>query len=451
MKPIALFRDAARNVPAYRHFLAERGVDPARVRSMADFSTLPIVTKENYLRAYPLAERCRGGSLDGSAAVALSSGSSGQPTIWPRTLTDELAGAARFEQIFRVFGADEHSTLAVVCFPLGNWIGGMYTAAACRQLAARGYRVTVATPGNHVEETLRVVEALGPEFDQVVLLGYPPFVKNVIDAGTARQVDWRERRIKLVLAGEVFSERWRDLVAERAGIADPVQDIAALYGTADAGVLANETPRTVRIRRRLAGDPERARKLFGDDRLPTLAQYDPAHRYFEEVDGTLLFTADGAVPLIRYEIGDTGGITPYAELAPLAGENPAAPEEPFVHVFGRSLFAVSIFGANIFPENVSEALERPEIAGWTTGRFVMRTPEDADGDRYLDITVELAPGSAGDGRAPTVAEAIRAHLIRRNSEFANYVPAARQTPAVQFRPVGDPENFPVGVKHRYSR
>ncbi|MFG1918578.1 hypothetical protein [Micromonospora sp. NPDC048898] len=115
------------------------------------------------------------------------------------------------------------------------------------------------------------------------------------------------------------------------------------------------------------------------------------------------------------------------------------------------MFAVSLFGANIYPENVSEALERPEIAAWTTGRFVLRTPEDVDGDRYLDVTVELAPGSEGDGREAAVAEAIRAHLVRRNSEFAHHVPAARQTPAVRFRPVGDPENLPIGVRHRYSR
>ncbi|MFG1921830.1 phenylacetate--CoA ligase family protein [Cryptosporangium sp. NPDC048952] len=420
-----MFHNAAEQVPAYGHFLDARGVDPDRVRTLDDFRSVPPVTKENYVRAYPLPERCRGGTLDGCDTVALSSGSSGQPTVWPRRLVDELAATERFAEIFRTFGADQYRTLAVICFPLGNWVGGMFTAAACRHLTTQGFRLTVATPGNVVDEILRVIDALGPFYDQVVLLGYPPFVKNVIDRGSG----WPARKLKLVFAGEVFSERWRDLIAERAGIADPIAHTAALYGTADAGVLGIETPRTVRLRRELSGT------TFGGGRVPTLVEYDPEHRYFETDGGALLFTADGAVPLIRYDIGDEGGLLP----------------DNVVYVYGRSLFAVSLYGANVYPENVAEALEADDIVGWTTGRFVLRTPENGNGDRLLDITVELAPGFAGEGREALVAEAIRAHVPRVNSEFAHYVPADRQLPTVRFRPVGDPDNFPVGVKHRYSR
>jgi phenylacetate-CoA ligase len=50
-----------------------------------------------------------------------------------------------------------------------------------------------------------------------------------------------------------------------------------------------------------------------------------------------------------------------------------------------------------------------------------------------------------------VAESIRAQLVRLNSEFAHYVPADRQLPRVELRPAGDPEYFPVGVKHRWVR
>ena len=58
----------------------------------------------------------------------MSSGSTGEPTVWPRSLTDELGVAARFEQVFAdSFAAGERSTLAVVCFPLGTWVGGLYT------------------------------------------------------------------------------------------------------------------------------------------------------------------------------------------------------------------------------------------------------------------------------------------------------------------------------------
>ena len=64
----------------------------------------------------------------------------------------------------------------------------------------------------------------------------------------------------------------------------------------------------------------------------------------------------------------------------------------------------------------------------------------------------LAAGEAADAaRERVVAESIRAQLQRLNSEFAHYVPAGYQLPKVTLRPAGDPEYFPVGVKHRYTR
>ncbi|GIF41526.1 phenylacetate--CoA ligase family protein [Actinoplanes xinjiangensis] len=450
MQVLELFRDAAETVPAYALFLRERGVDPA---SVTDPAQIPLMTKQDYHQRFDLPQRCRDGRLDAAATVAVSSGSSGRPTVWPRTVADEVPVTARFAQVFRDgFRAGERSTLAVVCFALGNWVGGMYTVAACRQLP-----VTVAAPGNDIEEILRVVGELGGHFEQTVLLGYPPFVKNVIDAGVARGVDWASLRIKLVLAGEVFSEQWRDLVAARAGIDDPETGVASLYGTADAGVLGNETPLSVRVRRFLSRRPEVAAELFGESRLPTLVQYDPAARLFETApDGTLVFTADGTVPLVRYHIADDGGVLPKADLIAVCREHgfdPGdGPDLPFVYVFGRSLFTVSYFGANVYPENVTVGLERPDISAWSTGRFVLSTIEDDDRDRHLSVVVELAPGAEGTPeRERMAAESIRAELLRLNSEFAHYVPTGNRTPRVELRPADDPEFFPRGVKHRYTR
>jgi len=461
---LELFQDAARSVPAYAKFLSSAGVDPGTVRSPAGFDRLPLLTKDTYHRRYPLPELCRDGRLDRCDMVAVSSGSSGTPTVWPRSVLDERAVASRFEQVFRDgFGAAGRSTLAVICFALGSWVGGMYTTAACRHLAAKGYPVTVVTPGNDMAEILRVVRELGPLFDQVVLAGYPPFVKNVVDAGLAQGIDWPAFRVKLALAGEVFSEEWRDLVGRRAGLTAPLADSASLYGTADAGVLGTETPLSVSVRRFLASRPDALRELVGQARLPTLVQYDPVARYFQASGPTLLFSSDGATPLVRYHIADEGGLVSYDEMLafcsrhghdPLAevGTEGGAPRLPFVYVFGRSLFTVSYFGANIYPENVTVALERPGVSDWVTGKFVLSTAETADRDRELRVVAELAAGQVASAeRAAELADAIRAELRRLNSEFAHYVPDAAQLPVVELRPAGDPEYFPPGAKHRYTR
>ncbi|MFC0106693.1 phenylacetate--CoA ligase family protein [Kibdelosporangium aridum] len=444
---LALFHDVVATVPAYPKFLAGHGVDPDSVQSFADFQRLPLTSKANYQSRYPLAELCRGGRI--GDMISVSSGSSGTPTIWPRSVEDELHITKRFEQVFRAFEADTKTTLAVICFPLGTWVGGLFTLACVRHLATQGFPITSVAPGNNKAEILRVIPELAPHFDQVVLLGYPPFVKDVVDSGSG----WASYDVKMVFAGEVFSEEWRDLVASRAGVQDPVRGMASLYGTADAGVLGNETPKSVSIRRFLASRPDLARELFGDSRLPTLVQYDPRSRFFEVHNGTLMFSGDNGVPLIRYHIADEGGVIPHKDMLEFCDTNGFTPVDgpglPFVFVFGRSLFTVSYFGANIYPENVTVGLEQPGISDWVTGKFVLETYEDEDRDRRLRVTVELAPGQQGD--AASIAEQILAQLRRLNSEFANYVPAERQLPEVVLRPAGDPEYFPVGVKHRYTR
>jgi phenylacetate-CoA ligase len=465
---LELFRRSAAGVPAYAAFLRERGIEPASVRGADDWRRLPLMTKSDYFRRHALPALCRGGQLAACDMIAVSSGSTGEPTLWPRALGDELAVASRFEQVFRdSFCADERTTLAVVCFPLGTWVGGMFTAACCRHLAAKGYPITVVTPGNNRAEILRVVAALGRQFDQTVLLGYPPFLKDVVDAGIVEGFAWLDQPIRLVLAGEVISEEWRDLMAERLGLADPARDTASLYGTADAGVLGNETPLSIAIRRFLAGDPAAARAVFGQARLPTLVQVDPFERFFEEHEGTLVVSADGGIPLVRYHIADEGGIWPYAALiarlaelgfdaetcARRGGDRGVRPL-PFVFVFGRSHFAVSYYGANVFPDTVIIGLEQPAIRELVTGKFVMEVREDDDRNRALWIAVELSPAGAHAPPGPlgdAIAEAILASLRSRSSEFAHYVPAARQWPRITLWPTGHPEYFPVGVKHRYSR
>jgi phenylacetate-CoA ligase len=463
---LAFFHATVREVPAYRAFLHARGIDAEEIRTPDDLSRLPLLTKESYVQAYPLADRCRGGELASCDMIAVSSGSTGEPTIWPRFLTDELAVAFRFEQVFReAFDADRRRTLAVVCFPLGTWVGGMFTASCCRHLAVKGYPLTVVTPGNNRAEILRSVRSLAPMFEQTVLLGYPPFLKDVVDAGAAEGLRWREHGMKLVLAGEVFSEEWRSLMMERAGMARPLHDTASLYGTADAGVLGNETPLSVCIRRFLAERPDAARSLFGEARLPTLVQYDPFARYFEDHDGTLLFSGENGVPLVRYQIGDTGGVIPHAamlsRLRDLGFDAEAEARRhgargirplPFAYVFGRSHFAVSYYGANVFPETVSIALEQPGTRDRVTGKFVMEVQEDAARDRQLAFAVELARGvDPSEDLSEEVADAIAKVLVRLSSEFASYVPPERQRPRVTLWPTGHPEYFPAGVKHRYSR
>ena len=474
---IKLFQNVAANVPAYKAFLAQQQINPDSIQNAKDFQKLPPLTKDNYLKCYPLADFCRDGKIESCDMIAASSGSTGKPTFWLRFFTDELTIATRFEQIFYdSFFADTKRTLAVVCFALGTWVGGMFTTNCCRYLSSKGYPVTVISPGSNKAEILRVVSELSPNFEQTILLGYPPFLKDVIDTGIAGNIEWQQFNIKFVMAGEVISEEWRNLVGERISSQNPRYDFASLYGTADAGVLGNETPLSICIRQFLANNPNAARILFGESRLPTLVQYDPMSRFFEVIPnssdssnkegierGTLLFSGDNGIPLIRYNILDNGGIISYDAMLQFLSEWGFNPVEalsndrgirnlPFVFIFGRSNFTISYFGANIYPENIKVGLEQPFIRDWVTGKFVMQIQEDADKNRFLSVVVELAPGvEASEEKKQAVEDSILKQLKRLNSEFANYVPQEYQMPKVELLAMGEAEYFPQGVKHRYTR
>src|ERR1700759_5473476 len=106
-------------------------------------------------------------------------------------------------------------------------------------------------------------------------------------------------------------------------------------------------------RRFLAARPEAAGELFGEARLPTLVQYDPGSRFFEVRDGTLLFSADNGIPLLRYHIADEGGLIGYQDMLAFCGRHGFDPVAelggagargirpvPFAYVFGRSHFTV---------------------------------------------------------------------------------------------------------------
>src|SRR3569623_786061 len=54
---LALFRDAADTVPAYRAFLHAHGVDAAAVCDVDAYRALPLLPKQNNMRDYPLAAR----------------------------------------------------------------------------------------------------------------------------------------------------------------------------------------------------------------------------------------------------------------------------------------------------------------------------------------------------------------------------------------------------------
>lgn len=462
-----LFHLAAKRVPAYKDFLQKHGVDPKKIRTYEDFQAhVPVVDKKNYLSQYPLAQLCLDGNMFNNRIISVSSGSSGTPFYWPRGLAQDQEGADMFGEIYDdIFQMNEKSTLLVICFSMGTWIAGSFTTSASFGYADKGNPINIVTPGLEKGEAINAIKNLSTHYEQVVVVGYPPFVKDIIEEGKRSGIKWPKIKTRLLMAGEAFSEEWRDYVLKMISSKDPYFDSSNIYGSADAGILGNETPASVLVRRIYNQRPKMRMGLFGTDTLPSIVQYDPTRRHFEEVNGELVFTTMSGIPLVRYNIRDTGGVIPFEKmttpikdrLSKLAKQQNVDLKKwnrPFVYLNGRKDFSVTIYAVNIYPENIKAALIDRHIQRWVTGRFTMATQNYSDMDQYFEINVELAKDFVVKAQHKALIEQIILEkLLKLNTEFHKLHAAigVKAIPHVHLVEFGNPDYFARGVKHRWVK
>lgn len=466
---LSLFHEAAKRVPAYADFLDQNGVSPERIQSYRDFQSIPSIDKKNYLRKYPLEQLCWDNSFQGKSMVfTCTSGSTGMPFYFPRDDVLDLQSSVAHESFIRhLTGGRDVSTLVVNSFGMGVWIGGLITYQAFRNLALRGYPITIITPGANKKEIFDALKHVGGKFDRIVLCGYPPFIKNIIDEGETEGIPWKELNIKLLFAAEAFGEKFRNYVIKKTGITDVYRDIANIYGTADMGTMAQETPVSILIRR-LAVEKRRVfAKVFpGTSKIPTLAQFNPMFINFETDGEKVLCTGYNALPLIRYAIGDHGGVVTFNAMrdtlnkegidilaeAERHGLSDTISELPFVYVYERSDLSTKLYGAIIYPEHVREAILHESLEECLTGKFTLVTKHDKNQNEYLEINCEMKKGMQEQQKLRNrVITLVVDSLLEKNAEYhylSGMMPE-RVVPRVTFWEYEHPQYFQVGAKQKW--
>lgn len=362
----SIFSKALRDVPAYSKFLKQHNVDPVTIKTIDDFLRLPVFTKENYLRAYPLNEVALRGSFSDKYLITKSSGSSGIPFYWPRYKEQDRFEAALTELVYDQIGIDNKSTLIIVAVALGTWVAGSMMMTTSLEIAKkRGRDISVITPGANNKEILEIVRDLGELYDQVLIIAYPPSARSIVMEGVDSGLDWRRYKPKFFLGGESVSQEWKEFILKQIG-SDRLMDIMVIFGMAELNLLSFETPIAVLIRKIIASDINLKHRLFGNTSLSALMQYNPVSRWIESVDGSIVMSAYGGIPLVRYCAGDMGGVFRYSELVlsikeagydvdqllKEAGYDPSNVWKwPFFYSFGRE-GSISLMGANIYPANM---------------------------------------------------------------------------------------------------
>jgi phenylacetate-CoA ligase len=469
---LRLFQRMAKTVPAYADFLKKNGARPANVKNAEDFSNLPWLDKENYLRRYSLAELCWSGELkSGQWVFSATSGSTGEPFYFPREDAQDKQYALTAELYLRDnFAIQNHSTLYINGFAMGAWIGGLFTYQALKYVAARGkYRLSTINPGLNKVEILKAVKKLAPQFDLVIIGGYPPFVKDLVDAGLAEGIRWQDYNLRFIFSAEGFNEDFRDYIIRKTGLKNPYKDTLNHYGIVDLGTVAHETPLSILVRRLAVKNPRLYREIFGEThKLPTLAQYLPEFFYFEEKDGNLFCSAASGLPLFRYNLKDRGGMLTLAEMRRRFQKGGLDLDEevkkvgladsvwnlPFVYVYERSDFAVSHYGANIYPETVRKAIQHRRLEDFVTGKCVLEIQRNQKQDPELLVHVELKPRARATlALAKSASDLILAELLRENSEYRNNYEqmGKRILPKIVLQSYEHPEYFRPDGKQRWIK
>ncbi len=421
---------AARQVPAYRAFLAEHGCD-GRLGSTGSlteaFRGIPEMDKASYIKRWSIPERCIGGRLPRRGVVVdESSGSSGTPTSWVRGREERAAT----RQLLQVGFARTASTLrkkpfVLNAFSLGAWATGMNVSASLTEVTM------IKSCGPDKDKIISTMQEFGTDYTYIIT-SYPPFLKSLFEDDRLR---WSDYDIVAAFGGEGISENMRSHILRYAHSA------FGSYGASDLEInLSIETDFTVALRRAIAQDPRLSERLTRTSEygvLPMIFQFNPFDYLIEtNDDGELVVTIarDRNInPRIRYNIHDRGHVLRMRDVLPVLKElgHGAVVDEKFLDLpllfhYGRSDLSVDYNGAVVGPDALRDVVHSSAELLEAVENHRLISYEDDDGNRQLHIALQLSESATA--AASLEQDRLRVFVVeglrRRNADFHNGVRTA---------------------------
>ncbi len=404
---------AVRKVPAYRNFIRDKDIKK--------WSDIPFTDKDTYIKKYPTIQRCINGKIPASGiAIDESSGSTGIPYNWVRSLRERHESHA-FISYFSRFCFGKKPWFTINAFSMGAWATGVNMGIALQRNGI------VKNTGPDIGKILHTLEFFGHE-QEYLITGYPPFLKQLYDYARDQNFPWEKYSLYALVGGEGMSEGLRDYLL--AGY----KKVFSGYGATDLEIgIGGETPLTIAIRNLARENPQVRSLLFGEDsRLPMIFQYNPVMHYIEvNSNRELIFTITRKSvmsPRIRYNIHDEGGISRYDQMSEklmslgynmddlTKGEENKNLTFPFMWIYGRRDFTISIMGANIYPEDIEQCLYADKELAKITRSFCQAVLEGEKASVrpafYFEISV-----TPTEELKQRFAESILEKLIVMNADF----------------------------------
>lgn len=240
-----------------------------------------------------------------------------------------------------------------------------------------------------------IIKKLNSEKVQIIIAGYPPFLKDLISYAEEKGIDFQKFSIIGIVGGQAISEAMRDQLIKRGFF-----KIYSSYGASDLDInVGVETDFEITIRKAIEKNPGLARELLGENQgNPAIFHVDPFHYHIEEAeDNQLLFTCttERSSPRIRYDLEDKGKIRAasdvQASLAKYGIFIKPRTNLPLLFIWGRESTVV-FNGANLSFTELERAITLISELEPIVLKKAFYTYLNDEGGEELEIWLELEDG-----------------------------------------------------------
>ena len=234
----AEFTKAKKRVPAYREFLKTSGFSrPSFNGFVPNIHEIPATDKDNYVNRYSIDDRCVNGKIPHRGIIIdESSGSSGTAINWVRGKKERRHNARFIEWGMRNLMGKE-PLFIVNAFALGPWATGVNITMSCEKFSKLK---SVGPDKIKIENTINHFGSLY----KYVIMGYPPFLKSLVDTSDIR---WQEHNVSFIFGGEAMSENMREYLNKKG-----IKKVYSSLGASDVELnIAAENDFTISLRKLL--------------------------------------------------------------------------------------------------------------------------------------------------------------------------------------------------------
>jgi phenylacetate-CoA ligase len=411
LHPLLAAFQAATRAPYYQRLLANHGVDPAAIQTVEDFHRqVPLTDKASVFGAgHPVTDLWAPGGLETVKEIMVSSGYSGANSYGvSSTQESALIQQAIDGALGALFGADDGRLLLINGFGMGIQV------RTAHSLCATGPRPDLM---------LAMVAEFSPLFDQTLILGDPHLLKQVVDDGNDRDIDWEANQVSFLSGQDWLPETLRSYLCAETGI-DPDRPggrrkYLQTMGLTELGLmLFLESECCVQLRRMAYRDAAFRTQLLGVEtaETPSIFHYDPRRFHIESSPHAsgprLVCTALsplGLIPMIRYLTGDLGGPIDDARIAPVLAAAKVEPTFPLPFAWSSGRLGAAPPGTQLHAGLVRERLYSDiPSARQLTGNFRLST--EGDGQALI---IQLRPGYRPTPQSAAALESLIADVAPR--------------------------------------